>query len=250
MISSIMDSWKWKKYQLFVSFGLIKPKDLDACVTRYDIKDYEKCLDDVKSEIKDNKHYGSFVSLVPLRKIQNLPSMRTKTINEVEQARKKLSKMDLSDVSGIWFKRIKKGNAKHSFWGRQSLMLDDMFPRILSSDLELLNMKGGFGRALNFYPYFKSDYVRLRRIDRFPFEITEMHAKDTPSETLCEVSNNICNKLSRYQRSIFELGEFVKSCDVRSMSIDFYCEDEKMTFIDWDSGDDSKIMTKLEQRMI
>lgn len=240
-----METRKWKKRRLLVDFGIQSKKQLESTMSRYSIFDKEKCLTYAETQLNNSKDdIMNFIILVSQKETQGLPSFKINNANDLNVIADKLATFDLTRYTEIWNVHDKKQEA---IWGRQSLYLDDpLFHRIVPSVLELNN--GVSCREFEKYPDISNGYLQLKRANTNQrFKIVNSLFKTEKGRNLVLNVDEVNSALISYQKRLVDFARFVKGAGISNISYDFnYTKENKISFFDWDTNNDSKLLGRLE----
>jgi len=196
---------KWLKRSLLADFGLQPKGYLENTEIRYDISDWEKCIDDIVLSLDDPYNFNSACMLISQKETQNSPQLMIRSKQEADKQKKELAEKDLSKYQEIWHTRNKAAN---NVWGRAAYRLDDMLnpgERETPITVELIEAAPGgkAWREINKAQETSGAYVRMEKKNAIrPFEVVDTIINDPAGQLAVDSARPIGIELTHYQKKI------------------------------------------------
>ena len=121
---------KWIKHKMLTFWNLRDENDLKSTIHRYNIEEYEKCLQKIAEELgtlEGNCVY--IIKLVYRNSVYKLPNFLIQSREELLICRDKLKNIEGKQFTEIWY--CKNTTKKETIYGRVLFFLDELFPRII-----------------------------------------------------------------------------------------------------------------------
>lgn len=239
---------KWIKHKMLISWGLRDENDLKSTIHRYNIEEYEKCLQKIDEELKISD--GKFLYIIKLvyrNSVYKLPNFLIKSREDFLICKDKLKNIEKKQFIEIWY--CKNTTKKEMIYGRVAFFLDELFPRIVRRKIEIV--WGNSARMIEKYPNLECTFVSLET-DGWGenFRLIDVIQADKSEIEIHEMIVVLLDLLCDYQSRIINFGKFINECGCSSLCIEFlYTNDGKFTIIDWDSDNDLKVINKISQEV-
>lgn len=237
---------KWIKHKMLTIWDLRDENDLKSAIYRYNIEEYEKCLQKVDEELSAS--YGNYVYIIKLvyrNSVYKLPNFVIQSREDLWICRDKLKNVKEKQFIEIWY--CKNMIQKEMIFGRVLFSLDELFPRIVTRKMEIV--WGNSARMIERYPNLECTFV-VMETDGWGknFRIIDVMQADKSIAEIQETLGMLLDLLSNYQSRIINFGEFINECGCSLLCIEFsYTNDGKFTIVDWDSDNDMKAINKFSK---
>ncbi|MBS6921955.1 MAG: hypothetical protein KH186_00205 [Lachnospiraceae bacterium] len=240
---------KWVKYKILTDWRLRDSEELESSIHRYHIRKYKECLWQIENELNISKYRAVYViKLVCRDSVYKMPNFLVSNLEELESCRNKLNNINLESFVEIWY--CKNIQMKEVIYGRVLFSLDEMFPRIITRNIEIV--WGKSARMIEKYPDLECTFVTVETDgwDRH-FRFIDLIQADKTKTEIQETIVLLLDLLGDYQDRIIEFGKFIQECDCFSLCIEFCLKNERdFTIIDWDSDNDMKVIGKMLETSI
>lgn len=239
---------KWIKHKMLTFWDLRDENDLKSTIHRYNIEEYEKCLQKIDEELgalEGNSVY--IIKLVYSNSVYKLPNFLIRGREDLLLCRDKLKSIVEKQFTEIWY--CKNTTQKETIYGRMLFCLDELFPRTVKQKMEIV--WGNSARMIEQYPNLECAFAAAE-IDGWgrKFRIIDVIQADKSKTEIQEALVKLLDLLSNYQCRIINFGKFISECGCSALCIEFsYTNDGKFTIIDWDSDNDMKVINKISQEV-
>lgn len=233
-------NYKWKKKLILEKYNLIKYKDLIEQTTRFKIGEETILKKMIKKEmIADKKKYCRVV-LVPLKHQYKLPNCIIYEQSELEKLESFLKQKE--QYVEIWYHTNEKYNIRNKFAGRISFTFTEFdteeIIEIVTGDNPREIEKYTIEQKKGFYVRFS----RKQRILGYQIDSIQINKNKYTDEERIKYFNDIISALDIYNEKIFRFANMINQYGIMSFSLDFTVFNRKITFIDWDTSDDERIL--------
>lgn len=237
---------KWIKHKMLTFWNLRDENDLKSTIHRYNIEEYEKCLQKIAEELgtlEGNCVY--IIKLVYRNSVYKLPNFLIRSREELLICRDKLKNIEGKQFTEIWY--CKNTTKKETIYGRVLFSLDELFPRIIKRKMEIA--WGNSARIIERYPNLECAFAAVETNGwGKDFRIIDIIQADKSKTEIEETLVMLLDLLSNYQSRIINFGKFISEYGCSVLCIEFsYTNDGKFTIIDWDSDNDMKAINKISQ---
>lgn len=229
-------SYKWLKYVIMDFFGLRDICEVSATIHRFSINDAEKCLYEIKEDMKKGLENVYVIKLIYWEKFYKLPNYLLKNYNDWESCREDLLTREKNQFSEIWYCKNKFN--KDMAFGRILFCLDESFLRLGKIQTEIV--WGASARLIDDYPNLYVPFVSLTK-NGFANEwvVKDAIYDERNLNNLMQEVENITRKIPIYYPEIRSIGEWLRDCGCKWLSLEFSNNAQgKFDFIDWDTDND------------
>jgi len=239
--------------------------EFDFIIRRFDINDTDKCLDAATALLDTPPPHPFdvlYITLIHPVITQNLPLFIIRSHSDIPTVRAQLAAFDKSLYVEVYLSPFKTNG---TVWGRIDFgnqssprhneglhivpVFGDLFPHITPINLELTC--GASCREINLYPNITQAYMLFHKRDKpFPFTLKETIIANPDREYIVKASGSIIRLLPLYQKRLLDFTITLKSIGAKGVSFDFMYDNNTLFFWDFDTDDDNKILSILENNKI
>lgn len=233
-------NYKWKKKLILEKYNLLEYKDLIGQTTRFQVGDETTIKTMIEKEMIVDKNKYCRVVLVPFKHQYKLPNCIIHQQSELEKLDKFWGLKE--QYAEIWYHTNEMHNTQNNFSGRISFLFSgfniEEFVEIVAGDNP---------REIESYTTIgeKEFYVRLYKGQRFlgyQIDSIQVHQDNYVAEDIEKKLQDIIFAIEKSNEKIFRFTSIIRQYGIRSYSMDFTVSDRGITFIDWDTSDDERIL--------
>lgn len=232
---------KWRKHLILVEWELRERKNLLESIRRFRIAEYQTCLEAIRQQMRRRPDdYIYIIKLVYRQKFYKLPNIVISREEQIEEACRMLEAMDRNRYSEIWY-CSNKARKHRMVFGRLMIDYGALYPSRVPARIELV--WGNSARNIEKYPDTECPYAAIWRENwNAPPVIEKILPCGMDTEALIDTAVEIARKLGTFRREILEFGTYVFSKGCSRLSLEFSYDDHHLSFIDWDSDNDGRIL--------
>lgn len=237
---------KWIKQKMLTRWQLRDSGELESSIHRYRIGEYRECFHQIENELNESEDKKVYViKLIQRNSVYKLPNFLVTSLKELAACRAKLDGMSLEAFMEIWY--CENTLQKETVYGRILFSLNEMFPRIMTRNIEVV--WGKSARMIEQYPNLECSFVAVET-DGWDqrFRIIKVIQADKSKSEISEIIAVLLSRLGNYQDRIIKFGTFIKECGCSFLCIEVSLKKgRELTVIDWDSDNDMKVIRKVVQ---
>jgi len=246
--------FKLKKHLVLPYFGLRTMEDLNQEINRYKKQEIDSMVTDIKRDMKQTNGKCSYlISFVPMEQQYKLPNV---TISNVEQLKDFYIKYKTDTdykYSELWFFK-KMQNKDSSMVGRISINLRDINSQVEALEhTQILEQVWStnhrqiekYNKTIEsiFVIASRMGWSRNYNIDK----ITIPQGIEIENKDIIKQLRNSFIQIETYREKIEEFCEYLKKLNINEISLEYMINDGKISFIDWDSSNDKKVIKNIIQ---
>jgi len=232
---------------MLVQFGFVKREELERDIRRYRRSEERQVVRDIDSDLRAEQKHGRrhlyVIKLVPIDLSGRLPNCRIESLKDLERVSQFFADHEQDNYAEIWFCRTRVDEKVFSAAGRFVFTPSDSdraqsVEQVWRCSPRLLEQISG---ALH-YPYLRAS----RYSWGWPYAI-----EDVRIPTRWGLDRPELVKEFLWSMRLFERGResteifltFLDSFAFRAYSIEYKIVGSKLTIIDWDTPDDTLVVT-------
>lgn len=239
------DPLRWMKYLVLPVFKIRNYESLAQEIIRYEIKDINKLLEDLKKDIEESQNEFIYIlRYISQKRLTHKNYKIVKYVNDLEEIKQAYNRDTIEKYSEIWVTKI--DTQERITIGKVSFTYT--FEEYTNQMIEIVwNQKK---RLLNQYTRAEEDsYMKATRVSwATRYEIEETSNLNDDSITKKEIIQDLKNavlEIERKKKEIDRFKDYVKKLKIPTFGLEFRIIGEKFEFIDFTSSDDSKIVSTL-----
>lgn len=245
IVNDINAPYKWIKHCVLVQWNLRTKENLVNTIIRFKKEDLNELLDEIKDDvIKNPNKYAYIIKLVYRYEYYKLPNIIIRKVEDLLKVKDEMKKYDIDRVEEVWYcKNLVENN--RCIFGRVLLQHDDLSP--LFSPIKMEFAWNSSARIIERFPLVDSSFVSAKKSSwASNVEYESMLVIDKSKDELINTTEKIFYSLSKNYSKINDFCQYAYSCGCKYVCLEFKYENDMIHFIDWDSDNDSLLLSKQE----
>lgn len=236
---AIPATFKWQKKLVLEICGLATYCDILSETNRFQMSDINLVMHLLEKELQRGEQIFCRLVLVPAKHQYKLPNYVVRSVEDLRDISLFLQNKD--QYQELWYFTESTSENEQILSGRLS------YHRIGRTMVEYIELvSDNSPREIEAYSQDSDiEYMRVsKRSDENAYLIESIQTGRVYSneDQWRQAFFHFSRKLEAYNTGLFRFQTVVSSYKIHSMSLDFKLEKDRLSFIDWDTSDDSKIL--------
>lgn len=231
---------KWIKHMVLCYFKLRDKDEIERTIHRFEIKNYQCCLEQIAKDMRNQVHASYVIKLVYQSRFYKLPNLLISCEDDIEKCKMKLKEESVKKYAEIWYCANYACDLRA--YGRILIHLNEMFPNLTERKIEMVWAKSA--RKLEEYPHLSCSFISITTKGwGANYLIDDLIVGEKSKEDLILIVDRVLTILPKYYNEIVELGNYLIENGCSYLCLEFsFLEPAEFSIIDWDSDNDESVL--------